>query len=67
MEVHLSNRWDGGMSDVNREWKRVQKLLWNVVQFGFPVLSTEDPGKDVEASTGTSPTKTFGHLSQLDA
>ena len=54
------------MSDMNRKRHRVQKLLQNVIQFGFSVLSAEDPGKDVEASTRTSPAKAFCYFCQLD-
>ena len=67
MEAHFSNCRDGGMGDVNREGHRVQKLLWNVIQFGLPVLSTQNPGKDVEAATRPSPAETLRHFGQLGA
>ena len=55
------------MSDMNRKRHRVQKLLRNVIQFRFSILSVEDPGKDVEASTRTFPAKVFSNFCQLDA
>ena len=67
MEAHFSDCWYGRMSDVNGEGHCVQKLLRNVIQLGFPVLSAEDPWKDVKAPTRTSPAKTLRHFCQLDA
>ena len=67
MEVHVSDSWDGRMCNVDRKRQCIEELLWNVVEMGFSVLSAENPGEDVEASTRTPPAKGFCHFCQLDA
>ena len=67
MQVHFPDGRDGWVSNVNSERHLVQELLGDVVQLRLPVLPAEDPGKDVKASTRTTPAEVFCHLGQFDS